>query len=215
MGASSGGNLPVTGSSYGGGYVAGYISHTANSSPTHILIISPTSTGETTGLAWKTSDTSTAGTTSTFDGYANTQAMVAAGIASHPAANFCVNLSISGYSDWYLPARLELEIAYFNLKPTTDNNVTSAGINAYSVPERTSNYTTSNPARTSVALFQSSGGEDFFPSTSTIFGANRFYRSSTETSASVAPAVAMGDGGSVNVTKGGSMRVRAFRRLAL
>jgi hypothetical protein len=31
----------------------------------------------------------------------------------HPAAEFCVNLSIGGHTDWYLPARYELDIAYF------------------------------------------------------------------------------------------------------
>jgi hypothetical protein len=211
----AGGSLPPIGEAYQGGYVGGYISHTANSVPTHILIVAPASTGEGTSLSWKTSNTSTAGTTSTFDGFANTQAMVTAGIADHPAAEFCVNLTIGGYTDWYLPARLELDIAYFHLKPTTDNNVTTLGINAYSVPERTVNYTTTDPARTSIALYQSGGGEDFFASLFSVLGANRFYRASTETSATGAPAVAMGDGGSVNVTKSSSLRVRAFRKVAL
>jgi hypothetical protein len=44
--------------------------------------------------------------------------MVTAGIDDHPAAQFCVNLSIGGFTDWYLPARYELDIAYFNLKPS-------------------------------------------------------------------------------------------------
>jgi hypothetical protein len=126
-----------------------------------------------------------------------------------------VGLSIGGYSDWYLPARLELEIAYYNLKPTTDNNTTNVGINAYSVPARAVNYTISDPARTSVALFQGSGGEDFFPGISTVIAANRFYWSSNETSATAAPSAAMGNGGTVNTTKGSSGRVRAFRKLAL
>jgi hypothetical protein len=214
MGVGSGNVLPPIGEAYEGGYVAGYISHTADGSPTHILIVSPESTGETTSLSWKTSSTSTSGATSVFDGYANTQAMVAAGIADHPAANFCVGLSIGGYSDWYLPARLELEIAYFNLKPTTDNNSTSVGVNDYSVPKRISNYTVSNPAQTSVALFQSSGGQDFYPGISTVIAANEFYWSSNETSATNAPSAAMGNGGTVNTGKGSSLRVRAFRRVA-
>jgi hypothetical protein len=211
----AGGSLPPIGEAYQGGYVAGYISHTANSVPTHILIVAPKSTGETTSLSWKTSSTSTSGATSVFDGYANTQAMITAGIADHPAANFCVGLSIGGYTDWYLPARLELDIAYFHLKPTTGNNTTAVGINAYSVPERTSNYTTGNPAQTSVALFQSSGGQDFHPGLTGVIGANAFYWSSNETSATAVPAVAMGDGGTVNSGKASSTRVRAFRRVAL
>jgi hypothetical protein len=87
--------------------------------------------------------------------------MVTAGIASHPAAGFCVGLTIGGYNDWYLPARYELDIAYANLKPTTANNDPSFGINPYSVPERTVNYTTGNPARTSISAFQDGGAEAF------------------------------------------------------
>jgi hypothetical protein len=208
-------SLPRIGEAYQGGYVGGYISHTANSVPTHILIVAPKSTGETTSLSWKTSSTSTSGATSVFDGYANTQAMITAGIADHPAANFCVGLSIGGYTDWYLPARLEWDIVYFHLKPTTNNNTTAVGINAYSVPERTSNYTTGDPAQTSVALFQSGGGQDFYPGINTIIGANEFYWSSNETSATAAPSAAMGNGGTVNTGKSSSTRVRAFRRVAL
>lgn len=215
MGAGGGSVLPAVGDAYAGGYVAGYISHTADSSPTHILIVSPKSTGETSTLKWKTTNSTTSGTTSTYDGYANTQAMVTAGIADHPAANFCVGLSIGGYSDWYLPARLELDIAYFNLKPTTDNNSTSVGINDYSVPKRTSNYTTSNPARTSIALFQNGGGQDFYPGISTIVGSDEFYWSSTELSSTAASPVAMGNGGTLTVSKGSILRVRAFRKVAL
>lgn len=215
MGAGGGSVSPSIGDTYQGGYVAGYISHTADGSPTHILIVAPKSTGETTSLKWKTTSTTTSGTTSTYDGYANTQAMVTAGIADHPAANFCVGLSIGGYSDWYLPARLELDIAYFNLKPTTDNNNTSVGINDYSVPKRTSNYTTSDPARTTIALFQNGGGEHFYPGISNIVGADEFYWSSTEFSSTGARVVAMGDGGTLNVNKGSTMRVRAFRKVAI
>ena len=121
----------VIGEAFGGGYFAGYISHTADGNPTHALIVAPRATGATgtgytltTNLQWKTADTTTAGTTSDFDGAANTAAMVTAGITDHPAANFCVGLSIGGFTDWYLPARYELNIAYFNLKPNTGANNT-------------------------------------------------------------------------------------------
>jgi hypothetical protein len=140
----------VIGESFGGGYFAGYISHTADGNPTHALIVAPrlegaTGTGYTltTLLNWKTTNTGTANTLSDFDGAANTAAMVTAGIADHPAANFCKNLSIGGFSDWYLPARYELDIAYFNLKPGTGANDTAWGSNIYSVPRRNNNNTRS------------------------------------------------------------------------
>src|SRR5690554_7565963 len=54
---------------------------------------------------WKTSNTTTPGTGSDTDGWANTMAMEAAGLADHPAALHCRNYTGGGYNDWYLPAR--------------------------------------------------------------------------------------------------------------
>lgn len=205
--------LPEIGEPLEGGYYAGLISHTADGVATHALIVAPAATGATgtgytltTNLQWKTSNTTTTGTTSPYDGAANTAAMVTAGIAAHPAANFCVGLSIGGYSDWYLPARYELDIAYFNLKPTTDNNNTSWGINNYSVPKRTVNYTAGDPAQTSVAAFQSGGSEAFVAAG---------HWSSTEASATAAWYLYFSNGFQDATPKNASGRVRAFRKLAL
>jgi hypothetical protein len=196
-----------------GGYFAGLISHTADGSPTHALIVAPAATGATgtghtltTMLPWKTTDTLTAGTQSDFDGIANTAAMVAAGIANHPAAEFCVNLSIGGFADWYLPARWELDIAYFNFKPTTENNDASQGANPYSVPKRNSNFTTTVPARTAITAFQSGQGEAFINST---------YYTSTEASGTDAWRTFFTTGNQASFGKNFTRRVRAFRRIAL
>jgi hypothetical protein len=126
--------------------------------------------------------------------------------ASHPAAQFCEDLSIGGYSDWYLPARYELDIAYENLKPTTDSNNASWGINPYSVPERTVNRTAGAPAQTSVAAFQSGGAEAFVAD---------YHWSSTEDSSSLAWLLTFNGGLQLNYTKDYVGRVRAFRKLAL
>jgi hypothetical protein len=207
------GGLPNIGDAFEGGFFAGLISHTANGVATHALIVAPRATGAsgtgytlTTNYRWKTADTTTSGTTSPFDGAANTAAMVTAGIASHPAANFCVGLSIGGFSDWYLPARFELDIAYENLKPDTTANSTSWGINDYSVPKRTVNRTSGDPAQTSIAAFQSTGAEPF------VAGG---HWSSTEGSSTSAWVLAFGNGNQVNTSKANSFHVRAFRKLAL
>ena len=201
----------VIGEPFGGGYFAGYISHTADGNPTHALIVAPRATGATgtgytltTNLAWKTTNTTTTGTTSSFDGAANTAAMVTAGIANHPAANFCVELSIGGYSDWYLPSRLEQEIAYFNLKPSTDSNVTTVGANIYSVPKRDQNYTAQYPPQTYVTLF----------STTEAYVAQNHW-SSTELTSTNASYGSHLTGALVSLAKTTTIRVRAFRRIAL
>ena len=154
--------MPEIGDAYQGGFFVGYISHTADGVATHGLIAAPRASGNNgqATLQWKTTDTLTAGTTSDFDGAINSANM---NNASHPAAQYCEGLSIGGYSDWYMPARYELDIAYQNLKPTTDDNDTSWGINPYSVPERTVNRTAGAPAQTSIAAFQA-GGAEFFSS---------------------------------------------------
>jgi hypothetical protein len=206
----------VIGEPFGGGYFAGYISHTADGNPTHALIVAPrlegaTGTGYTltTMLAWKTANTTTAGTTSSFDGAANTAAMVTAGIADHPAANFCVGLSIGGFTDWYLPARYELDIAYFNLKPSTNANNTSWGTNIYAVPQRNINWTTTYPAQTALTAFNT---------TAEAFVADNHW-SSSENSATNSWLInfKFGNQGNGNIffLKASSLRVRAFRRIAL
>jgi hypothetical protein len=205
----------VIGEEFGGGYFAGYISYTADGSVTHALIVAPRATGATgtsytltTNLAWKTAGTTTAGTTSPFDGAANTAAMVTAGIADHPAAEFCVNLSIGGFADWYLPARYELDIAYFNLKPSTAANNTSHGTNIYAIPQRNSNWSAAYPTQTNLTAWQATAGSQAFVAD--------LHWSSTENGASGAWFLGLGNGSQGFASKPGtSIRLRAFRRIAL
>lgn len=206
MAASAGGiALPSIGDAYEGGFFAGYISHTDNGVATHGLIVAPSASGYNgqVTMQWKTTFTSTAGTTSPFDGAINSANM---NNASHPAAQYCEGLTIGGYSDWYLPARYELDIAYENLKPTTASNSTSSGINPYSVPERTVNRTAGAPARTSLAAFQTGGAEAFV---------DDFHWSSTEASATNAWSLGFVDGTQINAIKNNFFYVRAFRKFAL
>jgi len=145
------------GQPYGGGYYAGNINISGTA---YALIVAPKAQGGEAKLAWKTSTTSTANTSSVNDGAANTAAMIAAGASSHPAANFCNNLTINGYNDWYFPSKDELEICYRAFKPTTDSNSTGSGVNSSAIPP-TTNYTSSNPAQTTIAIFKSGGVEAF------------------------------------------------------
>jgi hypothetical protein len=200
---------PAIGSAFEGGFFAGQISTTANSIATHNLVIGPLSTAENSSIQYKNANTAVPGADSDIDGPQNTADMVADGNSTvYPAAHFCNNLSLGGFSDWYMPAKNELEVCYFNLKPTTTNNNTSSGINPNAVPARASNYTTGNPAQTSAAAFQSGGSEAF---------AAVFYWASTEFSAANARAQGFGSGyqSYAGRPKNGSYHVRAVRRLAV
>ena len=206
----------VIGEPFGGGYFAGYISHTADGNPTHALIVAPRATGATgdgyvltNALAIKNVLSSTPGTSSVFNGKANTDAMLADTANIYPAVSFCAGLSIGGNTDWYLPSWYELEIAYFNLKPTTSANVTTVGDNPYSVPKRLYSYTANYPLQTALALFASPSGAERFSSgihwTSTESTITNFQNKY----------ISLDNGNSPQLNKTGQMNVRAFRRIAL
>lgn len=191
----------VIGQAYGGGFYAGQIG--VSSVATHYLVVGPVASAQS-NKQWKTSNTSTAGTTSVIDGPANSTAM---NNASHPAAEFCEGLSVGGKTDWYMPAKNELDVCYFGLKPTTTSNNTSSGINANAVPARASNYTAGTPAQTSATVFQTGNAEAFVD--------NEYYWSSTESSAAEAFRQYFRNGGQGTLYKSGSYRVRAIRRVAV
>jgi len=150
--------VPSIGSALGGGFFAGQISTAGNSVADFNLVIGPVASAQNASKQFKIVNTNDSGATSAIDGPSNSASM---NDATHPAAQFCEGLTIGGFSDWYLPALNELEICYYNLKPTTQNNTTNKGINANAVPARASNYTAGNPAQTSAADFQSTGAEAF------------------------------------------------------
>jgi hypothetical protein len=209
---SGGGENPLNltiGQSYGGGYFAGYISHTADGVPTHALIVAPRVTGQTQAVM-KTTDTATAGTQSRYDGAANTANM---DNTAHPGAYFCANLSTGGYSDWYMPAIDELDVAYQNLKPDSTANATNT-TNAYAVPTRTSGYTSSVPGQTTVTAFQAGGSEAFLASVSgTPVGT---WASTEGVGGAYGLYLYFGDGSQANIFKTSvSYMVRAFRKVAV
>lgn len=193
----------VIGQAFGGGFYAGQIG--VSSVATHYLIVGPVASAENASKQWKNANTATTGADSVIDGPQNTADMVADGNATvYPAAHFCNDLVIGGFSDWYMPAKNELEVCYYNLKPTTTNNNTGSGTNTNAVPSRGSNYTSGTPAQTSATDFQSTGTEDF---------AAAYYWSSTEHSATNAWLQYFNNGYQVNTNKNYSDRVRAVRRL--
>lgn len=193
------------GEAYGGGFFAGQIG--VSSVATHNLVIGPISTAQST-LAWKNANTTTTGADSDIDGPQNTADMVADGSSTvYPAAHFCNDLSTGGQTDWYMPARNELEVCYYNLKPTTTANTTSSGTNPNAVPARASNYTSGNPAQTSATNFKDTGAEDF---------SAVYYWSSTEFAANGANMQRFDYG--LQYLSGGktsSRPVRAVRRVAV
>ena len=195
----------VIGQAFGGGFYAGQIG--VSSVATHYLVVGPVASAQST-LQWKNVSTATTGADSVIDGPQNTADMVADGNSTvYPCAHFCNDLSTGGQTDWYMPAKNELEVCYFNLKPTTTANNTSFGINSNAVPARASNYTSGNPSQTSASAFITSTGAEAF--------ATAFYWSSTENSATYSWQHYFGNGYQYGNYKTSSVRVRAVRRVAV
>jgi len=196
---------PAIGAAFGGGFFAGQISTAGTGVADYNLVIAPKSSGENSSKQWKTSNTSTSGTSSVIDGPTNSANM---NNASHPAAEFCEGLTIGSFSDWYMPAKNELEVCYYNLKPGTTNNNTSSGTNTNAVPSRGSNYTTGPnvPGQTSATDFQTGNTEAF---------AAGNYWSSTEDSSTDAWFQSFNNGFQNLTNKDTSRYVRAVRRIAV
>jgi len=189
------------GDALGGGFFAGQISTAGNGIADYNLVIGPIASAQST-LQWKTSN-SGSDPTSVIDGPTNSSTMNS---ATYPAAQFCEGLTIGGFSDWYMPAKNELEVCYYNLKPTTTANDTTSGINANSVPARASNYTSGTPAQTSATDFKSGGSQAFV---------NANYWCSTQSSTTAGRGQIFGNGYQRSYSKTYTDRVRAVRRVAV
>jgi hypothetical protein len=198
--------LPAIGAAFGGGYFAGQISTAGNSIADYNLVVGPVASAQS-AKQWKNATTATPGADSVIDGRQNTIDMLADGsITEYPSAHYCWDLVVGGYDDWYMPAKNELEVCYFNLKPGTALNDTSVGTNANAVPARTSNYTSGTPAQTSATDFRTTGAEDF---------ATAAYWNSTENSASTAKAQNFDYGLQGYGQKNNTNNVRAIRKVAV
>jgi len=195
------------GAAFGGGFFAGQISTAGNGIADYNLVIGSLSTAETKNQ-WKVVNTATAGADSDINGPQNTADIVADGNSTvYPCAHFCNDLTTGGFSDWYMPAKNELEVCYYHLKPTTTTNATNRGSNPNAVPARASNYTSGNPAQTLSAAFQSGGAQ--------AFAVDFVYWSSTESSDSQARVEYFEQGYQSGRNKFNSFRVRAVRRVAV
>lgn len=196
--------LPAIGEALGGGYFAGAISTAGNGAADYYLIVSPKSTGE--SLSKTMGAYVARGATSEINGPANSATLASFSV---PGAVFCEGLTIGGYSDWYLPAKNELEVLYYFLKPTTNTNDTSSGSNANAVaPEpRSTNYTSGSPAQTSAGIGFRIGEANAFAALD--------YWSSTEQLSAYNFTTLFSTGQSSYIAKGFDLPVRAVRRMAI
>lgn len=201
----------VIGEAWGGGFYAGSYSTTQNNVTTHYLIVAPKASGQIASQRWKTTLTTTSGTTSLINGNTNQSSMSS---STHPAAGFCRGLTIGGYSDWYLPAKWELDVCYYNLKyANPPNNLVGSfagytfGVNPCSIPKRNSGWSTTVPGQTTATDFKSGNAEAYLTNS---------YWTSTEYSADSAYVQSMAQGSATSSFKTSiNLTTRAIRRIAV
>ena len=196
------------------------------------IIVAPKASGEHAGIALKNAATALPTACQTLtEGFAATQAMRDADTSTvYPAAHWARGLNIGGKTDWYIPARDELELCWRNLKPVTTNNYVTAdrpagasfnyanngsygdtaathGTNNNSSPTGAA-YTAAVPGQTAATTFRTGGTEAYE------FGSS-YYLSSSDYNASGAwfqSWHSSGPGSQFSNGKAGTGRVRAVRR---
>ena len=197
----------IPGTPYGGGYYVGRM--IGGDGVKYAVILAPKNIGEwPNSLNYRTSAASTPAAGSAWDGASNTAALIALGATVSAIADFVLSVNnnggINGYTDWFIPARYQLEMCYRNLKPFTSANSTdSPGLtsNSYADPS-TPEYTATVPAQTTVAAFQGGGSEAFL---------NTGYWSSTEYPTAEAWYQDMNSGRMPHVNKTLGFRCRLIR----
>lgn len=197
--------MPI-GTAYGGGFFAGQINVSGTK---YNLVVAPKASGESTKQWWTVDGTTVTGATSVIDGPSNSATLASLG-AAYPAAVFCEGLAIGGYSDWYLPSKNELEVLYYFLKPTAEENYLGFGSNANAMPPEpiSTSYTALSPAQTSANGFRT--GEVNAFATASLYG---YYASSTERNGTSEWIQAFGQGLQDNFGKFNVVNVRAVRRV--
>ena len=205
------GGLPAIGAAFGGGFFAGQISTTGNGVATHNLVVCTASVGAFYQKKWGPYGTTT-NITSTINGPANSAALAALG-ATYEAATFCEAINSGGFTDWYLPAKFEVGVLYYFLKPGTANNNNGQGANPNAVSPQplNTNYGLTDPAQTSATNFRTGASDQEF-----LLTAGGAYWGSTEVSSTEGSRTVFGDGSVDGVSKNNNyMWLRAVRRVAV
>ena len=204
------------GQRFEGGYFTGVI---RVGERVYAAIVAPKST-EVTGIPFQIKNSKqTLGKQLANDGRANTLSI---NNSFYPAAQYCCNMAVGGYADWYLPSRDELELCYRYLKPTTESNFVyfdrqyysgnlslANGSNPNSIPVGTA-YTTTTPTGTIVTIFYIGSAEAF--ATNAIYWTSTEY--SSRTSSALFQSFSSGRRSYVNKIYSG-YNVRAARRVLI
>ena len=138
--------LPDIGTAMSGGYFGGQIND--GGIIYNLIVADLTNGGQDSTKAWKSSASADTVPSAAFwqneaYGFPATQAGYFTGAGTYPAFGFARTYVGNGYKDWYIPAKNELEVLFYFLRPNvTGGNSTSSGSNPNAVaPEPVSQTT--------------------------------------------------------------------------
>jgi uncharacterized protein (TIGR02145 family) len=109
----NGGFVHYVGEQYGGGVV--FHVYRDASGTERGLVVALNNQSDFPGVPWSNVIDQQAGATSTWDGLANSNAIVAQAGHDSSAAKLCRDYSAGGFTDWYLPTKNELTLLWGNL----------------------------------------------------------------------------------------------------
>jgi hypothetical protein len=193
----------VPGTPMAGGYFGGYISTAGNGVADYALIVAPVSSGGLNGQYPGTSSYKPGGNSPDLPAAVSQNevygvpATTAFADGAHPILDWCISngggpnagtydptnatlSGIGGYNDWYIPAKNELAILYFFLKPDGTANNTGSGSNANSVSPYTLNTTYGAGYPNQTSADGTSGTVDFRTPAAQAFGTTSRYWTATE-----------------------------------
>ena len=188
----------------------------------YALIVSPR-TLQANSIQWSRFTRTRAEAQTRWNGLAAQEAILPDTVFS--AFNYCNNLEFpdDGGSKWYLPALDELTEAYWNLKPTTGNNLIGTQSTAdfpndnfehgelFSSDPQRPPFTSGTPEQTDIDDFQEGGDQEFVE----VGGTNRFFWSASWSDSDRAWRVNLTNGDPQRSSQTTSIRVRPFRRVVL
>ena len=205
------------GQPYGGGFFAGQISSTGNGVATHNIVVCDASVGQGYKNWSDVGYTGGTGITSNLTGYENSVAIVALGTGYNSTVNngaaFCRAINTGGYTDWYMPAKSELEVCYYHLKPNYTQNAVIGNVNAYAAFPRSSSSGYVNPPSPQDPVVTTA--TNFLNGASSQEFALGDYGSSTETSTTGNFRITFTTGDPTVSAKETANQVRAIRKVAI
>ncbi len=152
--AGSGGFVHYPGEQFGGGVV--FHVYKDGSGAEHGLIVALTNQSD--SQIWSNVTDTLAGATSILNGLPNSNAIIALAGHTNSAAKLCLDYEAGGFTDWYLPAKYELNLLYGNIYNVNKSLTSILGATEIFPSNNTGYYWSSSEVNSGYAWYLYYGG---------------------------------------------------------